>query len=564
MNYADVLHTKSDYAISEIGVLSPIKKQSDEIIMQRVISQIDALKDKELQLYKKFGCNSEDEFYDFIHNFFNNHKQDFDVISRFTATRLDKIIDDLKKEAPRNTLEKDAPITVVVQLEEKYDPDAIIKELQSIGLEPQSNGSELRLSTSLNVPVLKQIVNKTKGTHFQAKGTKDSKRNESTTLLYNFLEQNVVNGINVYLGNSTQEIDRVTFKTSFLQYNKDEITSMLALDLEKRYSSNRDDKYLVEALYNKIENFILHEMCAGGSNNLQNAARQVWFQKIGEKGYDGMVDFFTGGRNWERVLKGALGEFQVALFFQYLAVTHPELNLESKLTRLTGSDINDYKQQLHSDVKFLEMLGIQVKNFNSPIGWNFKTNQQMDRTVTVALHPSEIARIASDEEVVSYIVNSFFNRTFGESMGGIEQSKAYIISFFENYASELLNLEMNINNITVPDQVSFYMIGGRFVPGSAILNAAFLVKDNNKMIQILEPSLTGTKGFTDKDFNLDSKGKKAPPARLISWWHGIRYIEDSWHATQENNLNAWDKKVSIKTQFTYSAFWDNVKYNLFG
>ena len=564
MNYMDPLHTKSDYIVETIGVLKPIKKQSDEIIEKRVISQISQLEQKEKNLYRKFNCETEEDFYNFIHNFFDLHKQDFDVISRFTATNLDGIINQLKSEVPQNALAKDTLATIVIEIDDKHNNIDLAKEFEAMGLIPISSGNKIKIVTSLNTPKLKQIVNKARGTHFQAEG-KDKRRNEATTLLYSYLEQNVVNGIDIYLGDSTKEVDRVTFKTSFLQYNSAEITSMLETDVVKRYSSVREGEYLLEVLYNKIKNLVIEQMCAGGSALLKNSALQVWNQRIGEKGYDGMIDFFTGGRNWEKVLKGAFGEFQVALFFQYLSNSYPQFNLGERITKLIGSEVNAYKQYLHSDVKFLEMLGIQVKNFSSSKGRDFigGTNNIVDRTISVALHPSEIARISTDEEVVGYITNSFFNRTFGIDMGGIEHSKEYIISFFENYASELLNLDMNIQNISIPDQVSFYMIGGRFVPGSAILKAAFITKDNKKRIEVYEPSISGTKGYTDEDFNLSDKGKHAPPARLVKWWHGTPFDIDSWTKTQVNNLNEWDKNISIKTRFTYTAFWENSMYTLF-
>ena len=267
---------------------------------------------------------------------------------------------------------------------------------------------------------------------------------------------------------------------------------------------------------------------------------------MGEKLSD--ISFFTGGTDsWVTNVVGAMGEFQTAIFFNYIARKCPNKNLANEITEIIGNKIGETGQMPHSDLQILEAFGIQVKNYGSA------TFGDYERTIDVRLHPMEVAPIMRDGDLVSYVINSYFNQSMPQ-ISEIEWN-----TFFEQNAIELLNLEVpsfNPRNITIPSKVSFYLVGGHLIPGSEIVSRAFGSTVNKKPITV-STSLSMQEGYTDTGYVADEVNGHP---RFIEWWYGQK---NNWTPTDQNTLATWDKNLSIRASFTYASIWDSNMFKLF-
>ena len=118
-----------------------------------------------------------------------------------------------------------------------------------------------------------------------------------------------------------------------------------------------------------------------------------------------------------------------------------------------------------------------------------------------------------------------------------------------------MNLELP-TTVTIPSKVSFYLIGGHLIPGSEIISRAFLNQKEGEMIKVRH-SISKTTGYSDLGYlSKDSEGKP----RFLQWWQGY---SDHWKPTDDNTLDAWDKKISIRTYFTYTPFWEMDFFKIF-
>ena len=157
----------------------------------------------------------------------------------------------------------------------------------------------------------------------------------------------------------------------------------------------------------------------------------------------------------------------------------------------------------------------------------------------------QIPSIVSDSELLSYVINSYFNTDFNPPSAGEWQV------FFTNHADEVLNLagydSSYENNLDFDDKATFYMIRGFFIPGSVIMRGAMEQKLN-----VSNTSVSASEQH-DSAYYAGEPGNKSQ-APLLKWW---KYAEGSspaeWEATEENSLTAWNGKISIRTSFEYQS-----------
>lgn len=514
------LHTNSAYMSYAPNLLARDKDITDTFTA-RVNAQIKQLKDQEQQLYTKFGCNDIKSFIALIKGLFEGSFQtDLQVLKNYSSDRLKKSLQQFKK----NTVMLDGK-TVRLTLATNKSTQQIDNILKGIS---GSNGDfswtidgQVVFDITWNIPEIKKVINQLQGTHFVH--SSNTGRDSAATTVIQYIKNNS-NLINVQTGIGNNQLQTYEFRTGPFQYTMDELRAM---DLK------RDSKALSDISLT-IKNFIFNDLSVGASPLMKQAIEEVWNQKMGSNLLN--ISFFTGGEGWTNHVIGALGEFQTAIFFQYIAHRLPHLNLGNQITKIIADEKNYYGQQLHTDIQFMQSLGIQVKNYNSAFS---RINEE--RTVTVSLHPTEVGAIANDEEVVDYIINSFFNTDIDPIPENI------YTQFFRNHAYEMLNLNMNPQ---IPDQVTFYMIGGNFIPGSEILKAAFI----DLSIVVSDTSISGQKGNSTQGYH------KGENPEFLDWWHGTQYT--GWFPMPQNSIYSWDGKVSIRTKFTYSALFDG-DYKLF-
>ena len=516
------LHTNDEY-VSGMPSLD-VGSDYENTLLLRVKYEIMELQDKEQAFYQKFGCNDYASFKGLIQSLFSSdYQNDMQVLQNFSSNNLRQ---HLHKFNTETVMLQGKPVRLSLEKDRNFSKriNDLLNELQG---HTESNGfyidyrtqSRIDLDITWDTATVKKLINILQGTHFiHSSGTT---RDTADVELMKYIRTNS-NLITVSSqGNNSQPIE---FRSGPFQYTIEEL----------REKDLAGDIKALQDISNKIQNFIFNVLGAGASSYMKYAIEEVWGQKMGNNLLN--ISFFTGGDKWINNVVGAMGEFQTAVFFQYISHRLPNLGLGSEITKIIGNETNGYKQQFHTDVQFMEAFGIQVKNYNGAI-----TQEGKERSVQVSLHPSEVGSLAKDADVVEYIINSYFNTDVSPIPLSI------YAEFFKAHADELLNLNLNPN---IPDQVTFYMIGGNFIPASRILGAAFI----ETSIIVSDTTISGKQGKSTVEYHMGEHPD------FLKWWHGNKYI--GWMPMPMNSMYSWDGLISIKTKFTYSALFDGA-YKLF-
>lgn len=510
-----VLHTDSSYMFSA----PPLPFQAEDVKMLRLQLQISTLKGKEQDFANRFGYSSIEEMIAGIRKILKSSPKDMEALRQFSSENLKKHLEQFKNKYGQALKGQKVRLTFTTD-KTKNEVNKIFNASGGNGSVTWTMSGDVQFDIEWNTPAVKSIVNKMRGTHFQT--AKDNISN-----LREYILNRADTLIEVVEGQSSKKMETYLIENTASPFGlkKDDVKF-----LEK---TNRPALVQLEQ---NIKNFIYNELCAGASGAFKKAVQTVMAQKISQLSD---ITFFMGGGGWVTHAIGAFGELQAAILFQYIANQTPNKILATRISQIIGDDVNGYNQQLHTDIEILKAFGVQVKNYNS----SYNSRLKQERTVDVHLHPTEVAALGASEGVVDYIVNSYFNTSI--SPYPVEE----LSRFFESHASELLNLDLNPK---INDQVTFYMIGTNFIPGSVILEQAFI-----EMKLKTNTTISGQMGKSDYEYNSPTKAYDWGRP-FHEWWRSDSYDNISvgnFTPTGKNSIGAWDSKISITTRFTYSALW---------
>lgn len=530
------LHTASYYAPSPQNLVGSKKSQQE---LQSLYLQVYLeLKDRELEFYRRFGYDSADAFYQGVKSIMAAAGTDLKILQRMSTNRLRQLLKRYSKNI--ESIFGTQPFVLSLKLEKDNFEDKlkeIQKELQSIKGGNETihyeviSADRINIGMTWNINVVKKIISATQKKYFH------SDSNDPKALMA-YMRNSPAELIKVYEGTDIKN-PTIDFKlrASPFNYSKDELNN---------YNLKEDKTKLLE-IQKEIINFIFQDIgVLSGSTEFRDSTYTVLNQILSNKLTN--ISFFTGGTDrWVDNVVGAMGEFQAAIFFNYIARKCPNKNLANEITEIIGNKIGSTGQMPHSDLQILEAFGIQVKNYGSATFGNY------ERTIDVKLHPMEVAPIMKDMHLVSYIINSYFNQS-------VEQiSENEWNEFFEQNAIEILNLEIPSlvpTHITIPSKVSFYLVGGHLIPGSEIVSRAFGGKTGKDLITVTT-STSMQEGYTDVGYVADQVNGHP---RFIEWWRGHT---PNWIPTEQNKLETWDKNLSIRASFTYKAIWDLDTFKIF-
>ena len=103
-----------------------------------------------------------------------------------------------------------------------------------------------------------------------------------------------------------------------------------------------------------------------------------------------------------------------------------------------------------------------------------------------------------------------------------------------------------LDSLLTEEKVTFYVISGHLVPGSALIDAICL----KSTIKASHWEQGRSSGMGDADYR-----PKEHDAPLADWWKITGWDNGSfiWKPTEKNTLKEWERYVSIKTRFTYTS-----------
>ena len=550
MSYGlEYLHTSSKYIQAATpGSFSERAAQGPSIseIQNMFDAAIRGMEAREAVFCHQFGVNTFEELIGLFKRITDSN--DIKIMGNFNAKALEgfttNVFDGIMNEK----------VTVKVNihnLRDGVDLREILEQLEAENVTVDCDN--LTFDVAFSIGKLKQIVN---AAQRRRKFRDDADYLENpTTAFINYLrsEDSIVT---LYPSGSapTNEKGEFLFRASPFNYSASELKGYTATHLAEIIAEMK--KYVFNTLgINR------------GSDKLQVAATIIWNSLMAPKvktdvytiNPQQLATFFAGGggtssTSWLSNTKGAMGEFQTAVFYQYLALNLPGIG-ERLIARIVGSDVNAASEYLHTDVQILDAFGIQVKNFGSDTVYDYVSKANRPNTIKVSLHPSQVPTIASDADFMGYIINAQFNKSVNMSITNEQWQHV-----FDSIAPELFNLHYD-STINIPDKITAYHISGHLVPGSHILRMAkqnFITKisqNNPTQLTVKNITITGT-GYPDEQF-LAPTGKNKKP-RFLEWWSGTP--EKGYTPTSANSITSWDSKVSIRTVFEYgSLLMENFK-----
>ena len=514
-----VLHTNSSYA----PAAPSLPQVSEDIKMQRIMSQIGLLEEKERAFASRFGYSSIEDMIADVRRILREAPNDMRALQQFSSSNLRKHLEQFKSKYGSALQGQKVQLTFVSDNKDMGQLNKILNSSGGNGTVSYTMSGEVQFNVEWNTGAIKSIINKMKGTHFQTE-------KDNIDYLRSYILNSPDTFINITSGGASKSIEHFLIENT---------SNPFALSKKEINELNKTNRPLLVELEQKIKSFIYNDLCANASADFKRAVQVVMGQKI-QQLTD--VSFFMGGKNWSGTV-GAFGELQTAIMFQYIANKVPNKIMATQISKIIGDTTNSYNQQLHTDLEILQSFGIQVKNYSG----TFNNRLKQERTVSVNLHPTEVAALGANEGVVDYIVNSYFNTSISK------YPEDNLNEFFKAHASELLNLDLSPN---IPDQVCFYMIGSNFIPGSVLLRQAFL-----ETALEVNTSISGAEGGDDSYYNEPRQEWHLP---FHKWWRSTSYNLQTadFTPTGVNRIEAWDGKVSITTTFTYSALFEGA-YSLF-
>lgn len=518
-----VLHTNSAYNMDKPNLPS----RTEDVKLKIIQDYIRDLTLKEKSFFGRFGYSNAKDFIREIRRILEESQNDLRALRHFSSNNLQKKLAQFKAVNSNMFLNQEILLTL------KGDEKRIDKIIKLYGsndsISWKTEVPKTIMLAKWNTEIIKDITNKMASKTFKT-GSKNTQK------LMNFLRGDGDNYIDIKVGGEQgKTMDRFIL---------DNLVSPFELKPNEFKDMIKQDPSIATKLRNRIEDFLYNDLCAGASKEFIDIVKSIMNQKFPLNKPETLA-FFMGGEGWSIHALGAFGELQTSIFFQYIAAKTPNTFLSTELNRIIADELNEYGQQKHTDIELFERFGIQVKNYGSD--QDFKTGEE--KTVKVNLHPSEIEPLRA-VNAVDYIVNSYFNTDIEK------YSPSELDTFFESHAAELLNL--NISPV-IPDQVTFYIVGGHLIPGSELLKKAFT--SQTKMVEV-HSTISGRDGKSNEEYLPD--GAKGWGYPFHEWWESTTQPPTSgnFDPTGKNTIGAWDKYVSIHTTFTYSVFF-SADYRLF-
>ena len=513
-SYTGKLHTASSYALQNIDFDFSQESHSK--------SNIDNLKIKEQWLYSQFGETTYEGFITQLRQLFDG--EDAEVIRRFEANSLQKSLQ-IFTMANQEIFNQDVQFVFdfdkIPNLTE--DLQKWFKTKKGISI----SGTFDPVYLNFNPTDIKKVLNDYFGTHhFRSKNW--------TKNLDKFISD--LTGAQV-LTISTKQSDGTYIEHKNISTIPNFPWGVLKRDVELAEQLG-EESFLYQELIRatkRIKDYIFNTLGKGVSSELQSAMHKVWDSNFSAK-ENNPVLFFSGGTksNFISGVQGALGEFQTAVIFEYLAI--------KKVTNAFASIIgNSYKnkEQLRTDVAVFDKLGLQVKNVSQIWSDNKAT---LLRDLTTTIHPQDFASYLDNQEsFLDFLANYYFNISY---QGQVQDQFELLHLQLGEYLGEIMNMAMSDQ---LSDVVTFYMIGGKYlVPCSAILESAEQL--NLKESIKITSSYTGKTDFGYRGEYTESKNGKKQPS-FVKFWHWRR---SGWYST-EKNQSEYDylisKGISIRTNF---------------
>lgn len=538
MGYRGVLHTNTKYA--DFSFELPNVKDASVIT-----TQIRRLQGLEENFYSSFfpGCKTIGDFIRKLNEELKNFNQDKLAFRFFQNASVRSAL--TKKFGTTTSEQAEITITFVSK-----NADFNVEQWLNI---KGATVSGDKISLGANVPAFKEAFNKFFDRRFQSMASSKRALNDFIKMIQGKSSEEVLELLTpdlrdeaLFFGvegnaNQTTTVQRKLNVGSFFSYTAEDI----------RAAQQDDAKELREEIEQakvQILNFLLDEARSrNASEDMLQAIRLTW--AVNFEGELSQIAFWEKGGVLTSLV-GAFGEFQAALLENYIKVALQDSNLPPAII----SETINQSEQAKVDVTFLDKIGVQVKNYNP-----FTTGQNSD-LLKGNLHPNKLIQFPDFKVDVTsffdFLTNYFFNLTYQEEH---KSAMADLETRLNSYFAEIMNFDVGLQ---VGDTVVFYFIEGQYlVPGSQILESAYLDQLNRESVKITSEY----RGKTDEEYSPQQGVRHRSNQIFLEWW---RASSNFYHFTPTaENYSLYNSlissKISIRTGFHYRGVFNTAQYALF-
>lgn len=417
---------------------------------------------KEMDFYRKFNCSSLQQFLSKIKELLAGAQKDREVLMRFQNVNIQTLMSkelgnvglghsNVKVIAHINT----KGLKIPLKFESKhnngmFEVTSTVDGIINVGIEPKASAIKAFLNSITNDPSIQKAIN-ISGTNFKVEATKNEKslstsmRKAIASLGTNNLVSINLQGVNGSLVEESILTPRLPKNKNGFAWTVKEISNLKKTNPTK---------------YNQIIGSIqstLDRLMSGASKELRQAFNEIY----------GRIDiaslFGKKGKLYQSIM-GGMGEFGTMLWMRYFEIKLTELGLpKTPQIEAVGQQLR-YGKESAVDIKFLQNLGIQVKNYNT--------------AVTKSVSTSRPLADVPNESLQKYLANCAFNSS-------IQYNERNVIQYIANNIGEFLNLTISdVLSGANDNTVSFYAIGNNLIPASVIYKS------------MVEPIVNGENGNT--------------------------------------------------------------------
>lgn len=344
-----------------------------------------------------------------------------------------------------------------------------------------------------------------------------------------------------------------------------------------------------------VKDYIFNTLGNGASENMKKAIKLTWTNIMGPNDQN-LANFSFFSKGFINSIIGALGEFQTALLANYLKITSGVNGGSVDILGDEQSTATESFEKGKTDVAIMSenqsKWGIQVKNINTFI----EDGNDYVTYIGTKIHPTVFANNVTKiipqfgdirTEFLTFIANYAFNETFatgkdGDFYGG--KSKvvddrgrgrgSVILQKFHLFLLQEVEVLMNLTvDESIPDTVSFYVIGGNHLLPASMLVKAIRDSYNTEASVLKTPIISSSlKRQTDSEFHREykddpdrvvtrkKKKEQDKDINLVSYknyWTGQFGQDDSWAPTSKNTIdNLVSSRISINSGFNYKKLLD--------
>lgn len=535
MGSPNLLHTNTKY--DDFGYSLPFDPGD------RFASQAAALEVKEIAFYQSFfpGCSSYDDFIARLRELFINMREDAAVFRAFENTNLEKEFKDFGLEMGTDVGEIEITYSAT---SEDIDIEKLLGNIAGVSV----SGGVITIGTDVDkdITIVKEVFNKLFNTRYSINSKTGGASKRRLNEFFNRVEAGGDKALNELSQRAGITISGIKGGVRTAQ-TKVRTSGMFDFNAESIKNAENDPKLKgqINDALNRINTFITGIAYKNRASQIMlNAIKDTWNNSFSS---EKMRSFFFEKGGFLTYLKGAFGEFQTALFSNYLRLATGNSHLPEALISDT---IKKGGEQNKSDVELLKGIGAQVKNINLYATNKIESNIHLNNLSAATAGTPFSIDVSSFE---GFLANYFFNTDYQSSVqGSFEQLETILGGYF----AEIMNLAIND---AVDDKVTFYFIGGGYlVPGSHILN-------QNHFERVKVSITSGYKGMSDEEYMSRNRprGRKNQP--FLNWWQNDSSAEYGFSATDKNSETFANiiSKISISTGFFHGGAGGLGRYSIF-